>query len=153
MLVGCSWYKLWYIAFRTFGASNFYFLKKFLKSWISFVATSFGKVIAILGEEQEWDGKICLPKAEGGLGLKDILSWNKACMIQHIWQIFSKAGTMWIAWIYAYMLKGGVYGRPQLHRTTIGTRGKYSNLEVWPGSLWRWRMGRRYRNWQELNFP
>ena len=48
---------------------------------------------------------VCLPKAEGGLGLKDILSWNRACMIQHIWQIFAQAGTIWIAWIYAYILK------------------------------------------------
>ena len=48
---------------------------------------------------------VCLPKAEGGLGLKDILSWNTACMIKHIWQIFAQAGTIWIAWIYAYILK------------------------------------------------
>ncbi|XP_039050459.1 uncharacterized protein LOC120191605 [Hibiscus syriacus] len=28
--------------------------------------------------------KICKPKSEGGLGLKDIKSWNSACLIQHI---------------------------------------------------------------------
>ena len=35
---------------------------------------------------------ICHPKAERGLGFKDVLSWNKACIIQHIWEIFTKVG-------------------------------------------------------------
>ena len=49
---------------------------------------------------------ICLPKAEGGLGLKDITSWNKACIIQNIWAILTQAGSLWIAWVEAYVLKG-----------------------------------------------
>ena len=57
------------------------------------------------GAKVRWQD-VCLPKVERGLRLKDILSWNRACMIQHIWQIFAKAETIWIAWIYAYMFKG-----------------------------------------------
>ena len=49
---------------------------------------------------------LCHPKAEGGLGLKDSLSWNKACIIQNIWSIIIKAGSLWIAWIEAYVLQG-----------------------------------------------
>ena len=48
---------------------------------------------------------ICHPKYEGGLGLMDIFSWN-ACIIQNIWSIITKSGSLWIAWIEAYMLKG-----------------------------------------------
>ena len=42
---------------------------------------------------------ICQPKDEGGLGLKDILTWNQACVLQNIWTIITKAGSLWIAWI------------------------------------------------------
>ena len=49
---------------------------------------------------------ICYPKAKGGLGLKNIQYWNQACMIQHLWSLFSRSGSIWIAWIEAYKLKG-----------------------------------------------
>ena len=39
---------------------------------------------------------ICHPKVEGGLGLKDTLSWNQMCMIHHLWSIFSKSGSLWL---------------------------------------------------------
>ena len=35
------------------------------------------------GAKVSWE-EICLPKSEGGLGLKDIISWNTACMLQNI---------------------------------------------------------------------
>ena len=49
---------------------------------------------------------ICLPKIEERLGVKDIFNWNKACIIQNILAIISKARSLWIAWINAYVLKG-----------------------------------------------
>ena len=52
------------------------------------------------GARVSW-ATICHPKAEGGLGIKDTLSWNKACIIQNIWSIMAKAGSLWIAWIEA----------------------------------------------------
>ena len=57
------------------------------------------------GARVSWQ-TICYPKAEGGLGLKDVLSWNHACMLHHLRSIFAKAGSLWIAWLYAYVLKG-----------------------------------------------
>ena len=57
------------------------------------------------GARVKWQ-EVCHSKDEGGLGLKDILSWNQASMIQHLWSIFSKLGSIWIAWIHAYELKG-----------------------------------------------
>jgi hypothetical protein len=50
--------------------------------------------------------KVCTPKQEGGLGLKSIEVWNKASMINHIWNLFSKAGSLWVALIEANRLKG-----------------------------------------------
>ena len=49
---------------------------------------------------------MCLPKSESGLGLKKLVSWNQACIIQNIWAIIVRAGSPWIAWIQEYVLKG-----------------------------------------------
>jgi hypothetical protein len=39
---------------------------------------------------------LCYPKKEGGLGLKDL----------HVWSLFASSGSLWVAWIHNYMLKG-----------------------------------------------
>ena len=56
------------------------------------------------GARVTWE-TICFPKYEGGLGLKNMVSWNKACILQNIWAIIVKAGSLWIAWIHEYVLK------------------------------------------------
>jgi hypothetical protein len=48
---------------------------------------------------------ICAPKKEGGLGIKSNEVWNKASMLNHIWNLFIKAGSMWVAWVEANCLK------------------------------------------------
>lgn len=42
---------------------------------------------------------------EGGLGLRDLESWKKVSILQHIWLILAQAGSLWIAWVEAYVLK------------------------------------------------
>ncbi|KAK2652934.1 hypothetical protein Ddye_012790 [Dipteronia dyeriana] len=49
---------------------------------------------------------ICLPKKEGGLGIKDLSSWNKALMIWHLWILIYGTNNLWSSWIKAYHLKG-----------------------------------------------
>ena len=65
----------------------------------------FGKDKQAKGARVSWH-YLCHPKFEGGLGLKDSISWNKACIMQNLWSIIIKAGSLWIAWINAYVLKG-----------------------------------------------
>ena len=67
----------------------------------------------------------CQPKYEGGLGLKEIYSWNNACIMQHIWEIISKAGSIWIAWIYAYVLKGRDFWEFQPLKIVVGAGSDY----------------------------
>ncbi|KAK1582899.1 hypothetical protein Q3G72_019353 [Acer saccharum] len=38
------------------------------------------------GPKVAW-ADICLPKNEGGLDIKDLISWNKALMIRHLWNL------------------------------------------------------------------
>lgn len=33
--------------------------------------------------------EVCLPKKEGGLGLCDVATWNRAAMLKHIWHLFT----------------------------------------------------------------
>ncbi|XP_039009389.1 uncharacterized protein LOC120137799 [Hibiscus syriacus] len=48
---------------------------------------------------------ICNSKSEGGLSLKDLKTWNKACMLQLIRNILAGEGSLWVAWIKSYLLK------------------------------------------------
>jgi hypothetical protein len=52
-----------------------------------------------------WD-KLCNPKREGGLGIKNLEVWNNASILQHIWTLFTKVGSLWVAWIEENRLKG-----------------------------------------------
>ncbi|XP_039068118.1 uncharacterized protein LOC120214237 [Hibiscus syriacus] len=63
-----------------------------------------GSDIAATGARIRWD-KLCLPKSEGGLGLKDIKSWNKSCILHLIKKILAGDGSLWIAWIKTYVIK------------------------------------------------
>jgi hypothetical protein len=40
---------------------------------------------------------VCVPKCEGGWGLKRIEDWNKAAIMKHMWNLFAQAGSIWVA--------------------------------------------------------
>lgn len=48
---------------------------------------------------------ITSPKAEGGLGLKDIRIWNKSCTFKLLWMLFFKTDSVWVAWIQDNVIK------------------------------------------------
>ncbi|XP_071695509.1 uncharacterized protein [Rutidosis leptorrhynchoides] len=50
-----------------------------------------------------WDD-LCMPKLEGGLGIKRLKYWNVALMTSHIWSIITNKQTLWVQWIHAYRL-------------------------------------------------
>jgi hypothetical protein len=49
---------------------------------------------------------LCFPKKEGGFGLKRLDVWNRSSMLRHIWSLFGKSGSLWVAWAKDYLLKG-----------------------------------------------
>ncbi|GJT89395.1 hypothetical protein Tco_1071112 [Tanacetum coccineum] len=49
---------------------------------------------------------ICLPKREGGLGIRCLKVFNIALMTTHIWNIVSNKESLWVQWIHMYKLKG-----------------------------------------------
>ncbi|GJX00618.1 putative RNA-directed DNA polymerase [Tanacetum coccineum] len=48
---------------------------------------------------------VCLPKEEGGLGIKRLADFNKALMTSHIWKLLSKKDSLWVKWIHTYKLR------------------------------------------------
>jgi hypothetical protein len=87
--------------------------------------------------------KICLPNKEGGLGLKRRADWNKSAILKHIWNLFSKAGSLWVAWVHSNLLKGRCFWTVKvLQECTWGWRAilklrgvarRFIEFEVWDG--------------------
>jgi hypothetical protein len=54
-----------------------------------------------------WFGKNCVVLSlRGGLGLKKLEEWNRAATLKHIWSLFAQSGSIWVAWVDSYWLKG-----------------------------------------------
>ena len=49
---------------------------------------------------------MCLPKNEGGLGIKDFSEWNEILMTKHLWNIASNKESLWVKWINEIRLNG-----------------------------------------------
>ena len=41
---------------------------------------------------------VCLPKEEGGLGLRSLVVWNQVLCLRFIWRLLSKAKSLWVEW-------------------------------------------------------
>lgn len=57
---------------------------------------------------------VCLPKLEGGLGIRRLTDVNKALMAYHIWSILSNRNSLWVQWVQMYKLKGRNFWEVQL---------------------------------------
>ncbi|GJX18962.1 putative reverse transcriptase domain, reverse transcriptase zinc-binding domain protein, partial [Tanacetum coccineum] len=49
---------------------------------------------------------VCLPKDQGGLGIRRLEHFNSAFMVAHIWKLLSLKESLWVKWIHKYKLKG-----------------------------------------------
>nr|GEV34821.1 hypothetical protein [Tanacetum cinerariifolium] len=56
-----------------------------------------------------WD-VICLPKTEGGLGIRRLDVFNKSSMVTHIWKLINNKESLWVQWIHAYKLQSRNFG-------------------------------------------
>jgi hypothetical protein len=51
--------------------------------------------------------KICLPKKEGGLGVKNLEVWNQVAIVKHLWVIYTRLGNfIWSSWTHSCFLCG-----------------------------------------------
>ncbi|GJZ83328.1 hypothetical protein Tco_0648501 [Tanacetum coccineum] len=61
-----------------------------------------------------WDS-VCIPKHEGGHGIRRIEDFNIALMATHIWSIFTHRESLWVKWVHTYKLKGRSCNTPKNH--------------------------------------
>ncbi|XP_043698956.1 uncharacterized protein LOC122649778 [Telopea speciosissima] len=47
---------------------------------------------------------VCMPKEEGGLGLRRLADWNQASLMRHIWSLSSSQDSCWVSFILARWL-------------------------------------------------
>ena len=48
---------------------------------------------------------LCLPREEGGLGLRRVKDWNDATIMKHIWNLFYRKDSIWVAWVREVLLR------------------------------------------------
>lgn len=48
---------------------------------------------------------VCLPKREGGLGLKPLKEINIALCLKLLWRLFSSRSLLWVKWIHCYLIR------------------------------------------------
>lgn len=62
-----------------------------------------------------WE-KICLPRCEGGLGVKQLKQWNKATLAKNLWKICKGESTLWTHWIHLNYIKDGSIWEIEIHQ-------------------------------------
>lgn len=60
-------------------------------------------------------------KANGGLGIKNLAIWNKACAMKLIWLLFFQAGSIWVGWFKDEVLKGSLSNYWTMKPTTTNS--------------------------------
>lgn len=55
------------------------------------------------GAKVAWSD-VCLPREEGGLGIRTLRENNLALMLKHIWKLFSDKESLWCKWIHSTFL-------------------------------------------------
>ena len=55
-----------------------------------------------------WES-VCLPKEEGGLGLRRVKDSNDANVMKHIWNLFYRKDSLWVAWVRRWYFRQGSF--------------------------------------------
>ncbi|CAA7058159.1 unnamed protein product [Microthlaspi erraticum] len=64
-----------------------------------------GAIESSRGAKVAWS-TVCLPKEEGGLGLRRFTEWNKTLCLRFIWLLFSENDTLWSSWHKHHYIRG-----------------------------------------------
>ena len=52
---------------------------------------------------------VCLPKLEGGLGIRPLKEINIVLGLKLVWRLFYSRSSFWVKWIYCYQIKKGSF--------------------------------------------
>lgn len=51
-----------------------------------------------------WD-RICSSKKSGGLGVRNIILWNKVAVGKMAWHVAQKTDNLWVKWVHTMYIK------------------------------------------------
>ena len=92
-------------------------------------------------------------KEHGGLGITDLVTWNKATCLKLIWMLFFKAGSVWVAWFRDEVLNGDISNywtiQPSRKHSWLANKLLKLRSEVYPWIKLRVRDGRTCKFWVE----
>lgn len=87
-----------------------------------------GTIDGSTGAKISWSA-VCLPKEEGGVGLRRFSVWNKTLCLRFIWLLFEDSGSLWARW----------------HRLHNLRNMSFWAIEESSRDSWNWRMLLRLR--------
>ena len=109
-------------------AGRLQLIKSVISSIINFWCTVFILPMAYMDEIESlcsaflWSGSpnvhqkakvslkdLCLPKCEGGLGIRKLRETAKVFALRVIWRLFTLSGFLWVAWVGAELFGGGSF--------------------------------------------
>lgn len=80
------------------------------------------------GAKVSWE-ELSILKAEGGLGLRNIMHWNETCILKLLWMIFFRLGSLWVAWIInKYISSASFWELNEKNIVTLGCSKKILGL-------------------------
>lgn len=81
----------------------------------------------------------CVSKENGGMGLKDLRSWNNALIAKTLWNIQMKKNTLWIKLINQIYLGGKSMGKTGTKKMILVSLGKFFQYAMRYGFMARWK--------------
>ena len=102
------------------------------------------------GAKVAWS-EVCCPKNEGGLGIKCIVTWNKACMMRHLWDVARKKDSLWVKWCHMFMLNGRNLWNMDIHGEVSWTWRKILKLRQIAQSFIKYKIGNGRDTWMWLD--
>jgi hypothetical protein len=64
------------------------------------------------------------------LGIKKLDCWNQASMLLHIWSLFARSGSLWVAWVENNLLKGMSFWQVPIPQNCSWSWKKLLNLRI-----------------------
>ncbi|CAA7053106.1 unnamed protein product [Microthlaspi erraticum] len=92
-------------------------------------------------------------KEAGELGIRDLITWNKACCLKLIWLLFFQSGSVWVAWFKARILDGNLSNfwtvKPNPRNTWLVNKLLKLREDIYPWIRLRIGNGEECRFWSD----
>ncbi|GAV59694.1 hypothetical protein CFOL_v3_03225, partial [Cephalotus follicularis] len=92
---------------------------------------------------------VCMPKEEGGLGIRCIADWNKALAMKKIWDLIQRRNLVWTRWCEEVLLRGRNFWSVPITGNCSWTWRRILNLRnlIYPLLLYEVKDGSTFSLW------